>query len=177
MLCFLKLLCWRYLLWVREISSATKTGWVFLWWGTVCLVPQDWVLRRHFSDLAFFKTRQILTYLNYDVLQVQLSVNWFGFGFLMCLLFGFVFFIFGRAPHPDNGTARAGKYNWGLSCSTVWLFCVLHHKHCMSKERPKGEVPCSKSGNQALDWEPHSVEIQPRVLLLNCRLLVGSLFW
>lgn len=51
----------------REIPHAPKCGvrpikgQTLLWWGTVCLVPQDWMLSRHFSDLAFLKTLQILT--------------------------------------------------------------------------------------------------------------------
>lgn len=52
---------------VREIPHAHEGGvrlvkWqMILWWGTGRLVPQDWVLSRHFSDLTFLKTLQILT--------------------------------------------------------------------------------------------------------------------
>ena len=137
-----------------------------------CLVPQEWTLSRHFSDLSFLKTVQILNYLNYDGLQVHLCVNWFRFFFCVC-------FLFFSAELLIQIMTLLGQTNTSRGCPASHFDCLacLHCKHCTRKERPKGKVTCSKSGYQALDWESPSTEIQYHVLLLNCSFPVCCLFW
>lgn len=67
--------------------------------------------------------------------------------------FWFVFFWFFLAELPIQTMALLGQTNTTGGCPAARFdrFVCLHRKHCVSKERPKGEMPCSKSGNQALD--------------------------
>lgn len=129
----------------------------------VSLVTQDWVLRRHISDLGLPKNLTDFNLLKLRWLTNSSYHKWFN----LFSMFAFCLFVcFAQLLLQIMALQRQTNTSGGCPASHSDCFVCLCCKHCIRKERPKGEMTCSKSHNQVLDslsW--NSISCAPAIKL------------